>query len=147
MADGNGTVALPETSVFRIGGRDIRVPSLSLWDLEVSKRDIMLLSPELDWIEYGFTVVRIVARKIVSDKDDAGDIETATLALSKEMSKKCSVEEIRNLTSAMNDLLRVSGFVMPGEAEAANPGTGTLTESPPNSPLPLDVPMPDTSNV
>lgn len=146
MAQGNGMsvdgMGSPpsETATFRIGGRDLKVPALTLWDLELNREDMQSLSPQMRWTEYGATVIRIVARKL----KDGGDWEPFCEALQ----RSCSVKEARELSVQFNDLLRVSGFEM-GEAEAAveeNPGTGTLTESQPNLPSPSETPTSDTSN-
>jgi hypothetical protein len=127
----NGAAGPDEYATFRIGGRDLKVGALTLWDLEQSRADLQDMNPDTPWTQYATTVVRIIARKL---RPDAWEPFAESLA------KSCTGPEARNLTSSFNDLWRVSGLM--GEAEAAqeettvSPGTGTLTESPPNSPLP-----------
>lgn len=136
MAEGNGLakdgmIAPPnESAPFRIGGRTLNVPALTLWDLELSKDDMQALTPEMAWTTYATTVIRIIARKLKEDNPrEFGDA----------LLKSCSVDEARNKATEFTELLRVSGFEM-GEAVAATPenGTGTSTESPPNSPSPSE---------
>ena len=53
-----------------------------------------------------------------------------------EIAAKCTGKEAMLLAVPMNELLQVSGFGAPGEAEATmeSPGTGTSTSSSPNLP-------------
>jgi hypothetical protein len=125
-----------ETAVFRIGKVDIKVPALTLWDVEVSGADIRSLDPEMPWSTYAATIVRIIARKLKPDVFDA---------YAEALQRSCSVEEARNLSIAFNDLLRVSGFPMPAEP-AIDLGTGTSTELQPNLPLPSESSTSDTSS-
>jgi hypothetical protein len=138
MADGNGKsidgMATPpnEHAIFRIGGRDLIIPALTLWDLEVSRTDITTLTADMPWSLYATQVVRIISRKL--NEDNPTEFGDALL-------KSCSVPEARNLATQFTELLRVSGFEM-GEAEATveNPGTGTSTESQQNSLSPSETP-------
>lgn len=136
MALGNGQsiddMGVPpnETATFRIGGRDLVVPALTLWDLEQSSDLIRGLTADMPWPEYATRVVRIISRKLNEDNP---------LAFGDALLKSCSVKEGQGLAVAFGRLLSVSGFDdAPGEAEAASPGTGTSTELPPNSPSPSE---------
>lgn len=118
----------PEEFVtFRIGGRDMKVGALTLWDLEASRDDIMSMGPETPWMQYAAMVVRIIARKL---KPEVWESYCEGLL------KSCSGAEARNLVVPFGELLRVSGIV--GEPQAAEEtaevpfGTGTLIESPQN---------------
>jgi hypothetical protein len=143
MAEPNGHDALAsptEFAKFRIGGRDIEVGALTLWDLETSKDEILSLSGDTTVFTYAATCVRIIARKL---KPEASDSYAEALL------KSCSVSEARNIGASFTELWRISGFDV-GEAEAAqevSPGTGTSTESPPNSPLPFENQTSDASSV
>lgn len=120
-----------EFATFTIGGRELKVDALTLWDLEESKDDIRALTPDMPWTSYASAVVRIVARKL---KPEAGE------SFAEALLQSCSVPEARNISASFNVLWRLSGFDL-GEEEAtdetaASPGTGTSTESPPNLPSP-----------
>lgn len=124
----NGAMSPDEFAVFRIGGRDLKVGALTLWDLEQSQNDIQGMSPDTPWITYAANVVRIISRKL---KPEAWE------SFAEGLLKSCTAGDARDLASSFNDLWRVSGLM--GEAEAATGaetvvGTGTSTESPPNSP-------------
>jgi hypothetical protein len=124
MADEVNGNSLDEFATFKIGGREIKVSALTLWDLEQSRSDIQGMTPDTVWTEYAAKVVRIIARKTSPE---------AWESLAEQMMKACSAGEARNLAAQFNDLWRVSGLM--GEAEAvqeATSGTGTSTESPPN---------------
>ena len=129
----NGLAGPDEYATFRIGGRDIKVGALTLWDLDQSREDLQGMNPDTPWTQYAATIVRIIARKLKPEMWEA---------FAEGLLKSCTAGEARNLAVAFNDLWRVSGLM--GEAEAANmetlPGTGTLTESPPNSPSPSETP-------
>lgn len=142
MADENLLASPNETTVFRIGGRDLKVPPLTLWDLEISADEIAEMKPNTRWSRYATLVVSVVVRQLNPDRPEIWD------ELTKSMAKSCSVAEARALSRTFDDLLSNSGFVAPGEEEAATPsdGTGTSTESLPNSPSPLDASTSDSSS-
>lgn len=127
------SVASPnEFAVFRIGGRDLKVGALTLWDLEQSQTDLQGLLESAGgnlWTQNSMSVVRIIARKL---KPEAWE------SYAEALSKSCTGREALGLISSFNVLWQVSGLM--GEAEAATEatevqsGTGTSTESPPNSP-------------
>jgi hypothetical protein len=112
-----------ETANFHIGGQDIAVPALTLYVMDRTKDAITALSPDLGFTDYAKRVIEIVS---VALEDSRPELTAEALA------RVCSFPDMRDLPSAMNELLRVSGFLM-GEAEAASPGTGTSTSSSPNS--------------
>jgi hypothetical protein len=136
MAEGNGKsidgMATPpnESAKFKIGGRVLVVPALTLWDLELSRDEIQSLTPEMQWSTYATTVVKIIARKLNEDN---------TTPYAEALLRSCSIEEAMAKAVEFNELLRVSGFEM-GEVVAATgtSGTGTSTESQQNSPSPSD---------
>jgi hypothetical protein len=125
----NGIAAPDEFAVFRIGGRDIKVGALTLWDLQESAEDIQKMDPTTPWTQYAATVVKIVARKLQPE---------AWESYAEGLLKSCSAREARDLAVAFNKLWEVSGLM--GEDEAATTeatkvlGTGTSIESPPNLP-------------
>lgn len=117
MADSE--IVIPhETANFRIGGRDIAVPALNLEVLDSMKDVIKSLDFEMTIVEYAKTVISVIVAL-------RPDLNAETLR------KQCSFPEAKNLIAAWSGLLDVSGFNL-GEAEAASPGTGTLTGSSPN---------------
>lgn len=113
---------------FRIGGQDIRVKVLTLWDLERVKDKLLNLGPGGDWITYSVDLTRIIATLTAVSPETPEE-------LAERLMKACSMGEARDLPTAMTDLLTKSGFLTPGEAEAAaaNLGTGISTLSPQNS--------------
>jgi len=118
-----------ETSPFKIGGKEIPVPVMSMWDIK-RLRERIDMDTDIHWIDMADRILRIVAILLAPDEaDDASATHAALL-------KACSMEEMRGLGASYNELLKASGFIM-GEAEppeqAANRGTGTSTESPPIS--------------
>lgn len=141
QTNGNGAHVLAPTeyATFKIGGRELKVPALNLWDLEQSRDDIRSLSPEMPWTEYAATVIRIVARKL-SDDDKQKE-----QALWESLLKGCSYAEAQGIAGSFGELLTVTGFL--GQADQTDSplgdqtlslGTGTATESQPNLPLPLE---------
>jgi hypothetical protein len=155
MADGNGNghdtdisgaaLGVGEYVPFTIGGREIRVPALSLWDLEQSREDIRSLDVGMYWTEYAATVLRIIARKL-------GNVDNY-LPMSEAWMKSCTVKEANGITPAFNQLLALSGFEnaaatdpLASEEAEASPGTGTSDESPPNSPSLSEFQTSDTSS-
>lgn len=128
MAEGNGHAPpVPhrraETVVFMIGGASIEVPVLNL-DILDRKKDLMrsLDDNNLTIIEFGTGVLEVIADLLSEARPEL------TLEV---LRRTCSWEETKNLVAAWNSLLQASGFGM-GEAEAASPGTGMSTDSPPN---------------
>lgn len=119
-----------ETSPFTIGGKTINVPILSLWDVKRLRPKIDEIDRTSDWLDQSALVLHIVAAQLAPDEPD--DSQATHVALL----KACSMEEMRGLAESYIALLRASGFIL-GEAqaaqEAASPGTGTSTESPPTS--------------
>lgn len=135
FADGAGAtspaLSVPETAEFTIGGQKINVRAMQLYDLECCKEYILALDPTLDKITYGMIILNIVGY-MTSPEGTPKEVLSAKVT---EMSKRCSGKEMLALTASMDRLLLVSGFEPPsGEAGAgASPGTGTSTESSPNS--------------
>ncbi len=129
MADGNGhdksgSLWPPhETTNFRIGGTDIAVPVLNLDILDRLGDKIRSLDADMSVLDYAKTVIEVVTDLLSESRPDL----TAEV-----LRKHCSFLEARGLVGAWAELLRASGFGL-GEAEAASPGTGTLTGSSPNS--------------
>ena len=130
MADEINGVAPTEHAIFTFGTDEIKVPALSLWDLQETKPLFDEIETGMDWRLYAATVVKIVA--FVKAGEDA-TAETRS-ALANVFMKKCTVEQTRQMSVQMNAWLKVSGFDM-GEdlAAEASPGTGTLMPSSPNS--------------
>jgi hypothetical protein len=131
MAEGNGKMngsALPferkcETATFRIGGHDIQVPAISLDVLDRCKSQLNMAG-DTPLLDYAKGICEVVATLL---EDTRPELDAKTLI------KACSWSEARGLIASMAELLRVSGFVEPGEDEAASPGTGMSIGSSPNS--------------
>lgn len=128
MAQGNGHSPDGMTeSVFEdftIGKTVIRVPELMLWDLDQVREHMLALDGTMWWADYAMTICKIISIL----KPDVGSPV--------DLYKKCSVPEARALSPSWTSLLLKSGFEPVGEVLAAveaNPGTGTLTPSSPNS--------------
>ena len=131
MAEGNGVARPRKTVDFVIGGETIAVPILMLGDVEALAVPIRALGPEQWWVDYSKCVLEVVAYQTKRDFN--------------ELKNSCSIAEARDLSSAMNKLLDESGFIAPsGEVEAASPGTGTSSDSPPNSPPEASAPETST---
>jgi hypothetical protein len=124
-----------EVTKFTIGGQSIEVQALTLWAMDVVKDELLALGPGLDFITYARTVVRIVYKLVKLEHPDIS-IEEGDLI------RACSVVEMRQLAVSMNELLGISGFEggPTEQTEPTNPatavpsGTGTSTESSPDSP-------------
>jgi hypothetical protein len=134
--NGNGTTWLGprlatshETCVFTIGGVDLEVPALNLFVMQSVKNELIGLGPDLDWISYAASVVRIVYAALKNAHPEMSMTE-------EELLKACSLKEMRELPSAMNRLLDASGFETGPEVQAVgtaaevDAGIGT---SPPSS--------------
>lgn len=121
-----------ETSPFTIGGKTIEVPLLRLWDIKRQRARMDSIVANMNWLDYSEVILRIVAVQLAPDEPDDASATFAALM------RACSMDEMRGLDAAYSALLRKSGFIL-GEAaaaqEAASPGTGTSTESPPTSQL------------
>lgn len=95
------------------------------------------------WTTYAATVLKIVARKM-------GTVDNY-LPMAEAWMKSCTVKEANAITPSFNKLLALSGFegadaASPlAQGEAESPGTGTSTESPPNSPSLSEFQTLDTS--
>jgi len=142
MANGNGIstngMAPPaisfdlkvETSPFTIGGRQIDVPLMRLWEIKRQRPRMDSITRDMNWLDYSEVVLHIVAVQLAPDEPDDASATFAALM------RACSMDEMRGLDAAYTTLLRASGFIL-GEAEAAqeaaSPGTGTSTESPQTS--------------
>lgn len=113
---------MAESAKFTIGGEEIDVPALCFLDLEELEPKIKKLGPNIPWMEYSHLVLEIVSHQLKVDYA--------------EIAAKCTGKEAMLLAVPMNELLQVSGFGAPGEAEATmeSPGTGTSTSSSPNLP-------------
>jgi hypothetical protein len=137
MADGNGKTAdmsippmAPSEYVdFIIGGTQIRVRALTLFDLERTKPYIQALVPG-DWIGYASNIVSMIA-ELTAPSDGVGEPEATRIKLS----RACSASEAMGLAATLNELFAKSGLIT-GEAEATreNSGIGTLTPSSPSLP-------------
>lgn len=123
-----GLRAPPGSVMFVIGGEEIVVPALTLYVLDAKKDALRSLGPDLSMTEYGVLVIEIIAEAL---KDSRPELTQ------EELLRHCSWPETLELPARMAELLTVSGFTgsAPGEVEAASPGTGTSTNSPPNSPV------------
>lgn len=134
QSNGNGAVegaahffsAPTEFAPLTIGGREIKVPALTLATIDKVKDEIKSLGPDLWWVDYGRACVRIVAASL---EDTQPDLTFEVLA------KVCTAGELRNMPANMIELFRISGFIMGEEAAQVeeNPGTSTQTPLPPNS--------------
>lgn len=119
------------TATFRIGGEDLKFPLFTLYYLEVCKDELTTLGPGLDWVGYPGLILDILAK--LREPENIAARKSFRL----ELAKACSMDEMRGLGRSMDELLALSGFTMPGEAEAVgeSPGTGTSMPSPQNSQL------------
>jgi hypothetical protein len=130
--------SLPTT--FRIGGKDVRVPALTLSALEMLESEMALIDTGAKIREYTKAVLRVIATSIeVARAGEERDPEPAEIQTTYDKFRRRIIfGEMSNMAVQMNELLINTGYVLRGEAEAAkteaNPGTGTSTESPPNSP-------------
>ncbi len=131
MAEGNGHspdgMALPsEYQDFVIGKSVIKVPELTLYDLELAREPILALDGASWWADYAMNVCRIITILLPEQESSA-----------EALFKRCSLKEARALSGSWAELLVKSGFDPVGEAEAAaaetqgtqSPGTGTSTQS------------------
>lgn len=148
MAQGNGqdeTAALrgrlvsPGHTIFKIGGKDVSVPPLTLWALEARDPEMSKLGKAMSVREYANLVLLIAATSVECDKsgEDADPKPEAIEATFNRYKRRISFGEMRMLVKEMDELLLNSGYEAnpEGEVQAAtvNPGTGTLTDSPPTS--------------
>lgn len=126
--------ALPGYTAFRIGGRDVMVPPLTLSVIEIRDRELSSLAEGMTQNLYANTVLLIAATSLEAanageDKDPTPEqIDRTFLRLKRGI----TVGEMRALVSTVDQLLINSGYSAPGEAQAAtdSPGIGTSTESP-----------------
>jgi hypothetical protein len=146
MAQSNGSDSaassgrlLPGHTAFKVGGKDVSVPPLTFWTLEVRKPEMDSISGGMSLYEYADVALLIAATSIESDKcgeDEDPKAEDIKKTFNR-MKRKITFGEMRDLASTMDTLLLNSGFTPPGEAQATvegtSPGTGTLTESSPTS--------------
>lgn len=118
-----------ETFPLEIGNQTIQIPHLSFWDLEQYRSQMEELERSTDWIQTPKMALRIFAMQLCGDDSDKVD-ETLT-----KLQRQCTIGQMRNMLDSYNRFLVASGFVAPGEAQAAtgNPGTGTSTDSSPTS--------------
>jgi hypothetical protein len=65
--------------------------------------------------------------------DDVRILAAAMRQPYEDVRKRLSLDEVRGVSQPLVELLRISGFTMPGEAEAASGSTGTSTDSSPDS--------------
>lgn len=128
MAENSG-VAPTEHATFTFGIDEVKVPALTLWDLQETKFLFDQIEAGQDWRLYAAVVVKIVA--FIKAGEDATNETRAALASA--FMKKCTVQQSRGISDQMNAWLKISGFDM-GEdvATEASLGTGTLTPSSPN---------------
>ena len=138
MAGNNGSSwkldLRPPTEVknFVIGGQTIPVTALTLYAMEMVKDELLSLGPDLDFITYARNVVRIVY-KLTKLEHPEIDLEEQDLI------KVCSISEMRQLATTMNELLELSGFSGgPTEQTPENPETGPTSGIGTSSELPQD---------
>jgi hypothetical protein len=114
---------VPTKSVkFVLCGYTFDVPELTLDLLEKVEDELDSIKAGMKTFEYSRVIAQLVAKLFDLPKDSL---------------VKVTLPEMRALPEAMTELFTISGFIM-GEAVAAmeteNPGTGTPTPSPLNSP-------------
>jgi hypothetical protein len=130
--------SIPTT--FRIGGKDVRVPALTLSALEMLESEMALIDTGATVRDYTKAVLRVIATSIEVEKagEERDPEPEAIQATYDRFRRRIIFGEMSNLAIQMNQLLISTGYVLRGEAEAAkteaNPGTGTSTESPPSLP-------------
>ncbi len=99
---------------FKAKGEDVKVPALSFYTVDLTRPLIEELDPELNWIDYAKKVLEIFMLGTFPDED-----QPTRDAKKLDLMKKMSVPEMRDLTTSLNDLLRVSGFIMATAEPAA----------------------------
>lgn len=142
--NGHAEPTAAETSPFVFGGQTVNVPIMQLQDLAECKELMLAMDAGMTWIDYALSVTRVVAHQLVTDGDRDANLADRQPKIDEkfaELSKACTAGEASDVAIAMNQLLRASGFRIPEATpspepttEAANPGTGTSTLSPPSSP-------------
>lgn len=141
MANGNGqdleaTSALPGYTIFSIGGKPERIPPLTLWVLEAREKELNSINANMAPKEYADVVLLIAATSIEAMKcgDESDPTEENVEKTFKRLRRRIIYGEMRQLGNMMDQLLVNSGFPGPEELAPAKDGTGTSTESAPNSP-------------
>ncbi len=130
---------LPGKTLFRIGGKDIQVPALTLWAMEYLEPDMQQIADNMPLRPYSKIVLRIVATMIEAEKagEDKDPSQEDIEKTAKQFERKIILAEMRELSPTLDKLLINSGYPVPGEAEATtgetkanpNPGMETSTES------------------
>lgn len=147
MAQGNGldekevaaSAGHSKSTTFKIGGKDVRVPALTLSTLDTRDEEMRAIGTPMPIREYAKTVLRIAATSVEAEKtgEEADPTPEAIDVTYRRWYRTIKFDEIQGLSNSMDQLLINSGYTLPGEAEAAtteaSPGTGTLTESPQTS--------------
>lgn len=122
-----------KTVPFNIGEEMVDVPELCWASLEDVVLPLMEASrlrlpdgvtPALPWWTTRGNDVRIIAEAVRRTRPDL------TLEVIRE---RLNLTQSMALTENLLELLKVSGFTMPGEAEAAGPSTETSVDSSPTS--------------
>ncbi len=110
------------TVTFVIGGEDVAVEELT-WDVI---EDVVM--PILDAAQ-ARTAANIQTPWYRVRGDDIRILAAAMRQPYEDVRRKLSLDESRDVSVKMLELLRISGFTMPGEAEAASGSTETSTDS------------------
>lgn len=125
----------PGYTVFRIGGKDIAVPPLTFWCLEARDEELKFKTASVR--EHTTSCLMIIATSLECEKagEDADPTAEAIEKTFNRLKRRIIFGEMRQLGGKMDELLINSGYEYnsPGEAQAASPGTETLTDSPQTS--------------
>ncbi len=138
-----------QTVLFIIGGERVEVEELT-WDVI---EDVVM--PILDAAQARIVALRALSNQLtmsgMAEADVTTHIESSTVPWYKvraddirilaaamrqpyeDVRRRLSLDESREVSAKMVELLRISGFTMPGEAEAASGLMETSTDSSPDS--------------
>ncbi len=114
------------TVTFTIGGEDVQVEELT-WDVI---EDVVM--PILDTAQ-ARTAAGVQTPWYRVRGDDIRILAAAMRQSYEDVRRRLSLDESREVSARMVELLQISGFTMPGEAEAASGSTETSTDSSPVS--------------
>lgn len=123
----------PNHTVFRIGGKDISVPPLTFWTLEVRDPELKVFDEGTTVREFADAVLLVIATSIEGEKsgEDADPTAEAINTTYMRFKRRITFGEMKLLRANVNQLLLNSGYEAApvGEAAAASPGTETSTDS------------------
>jgi len=123
----------PNHTVFTIGGKDIEVPPLTFWTLEVRDPELKIFDEAVTVREYADAVLLVIATSIEVEKagDDVDPTAEAINTTFMRFKRRITFGEMKQLQPKINQLLINSGYEATpvGEAAATSPGTETSTDS------------------